>query len=158
MGKLSEHAIQRVSTPTWDRLRPQFLEMGRLLLGMSLDVNSEFISHYIKFMISTGPNSPPFAVVWLKNTKRLIIGMALPETYEAEEFGPSLPGTAYKGLTKYFTVEPGTAVPKGFSEWARLAYENVLSAMEVEESSPEEFWTVFDPRRYNAVKKQPRSA
>ena len=128
MGELPEQAIKRVSTPTWDRLRPQFMEIGRLLLGVSPDVNSEFFSHYIRFTACTAPNSPPYAAVWIKNTKRLIVGLALPETYEAEGLGPALPRTAYKGLAKYFAVEPGDAVPEGFSEWARLAYRNVLVA------------------------------
>ena len=128
MGELPEQAIKRVDASSWDRLRPQFTEMVRLLLDVSPDVNSEFISHHIKFTASTAPNSPPYAAVWIKNTKRLIVGLALPETYRAEGLGPALPGTRYKGLTKYFVVEPGSAVPEGFCEWARVAYENLLAA------------------------------
>jgi len=53
--------------------------------------------------------------------------VALPEDYEAEELGPALPGTIYKGLNKYFVVERGSAVPKGLAEWAKTAYQNALS-------------------------------
>jgi hypothetical protein len=58
----------------------------------------------------------------------LIVGLALPEDYEAEELGPALPGTMYKGLTKYFVVEQGGVVPRGLAEWAKTAYRNASSA------------------------------
>ena len=54
--------------------------------------------------------------------------MALPEAYEAEELGPALPGTVYKGLTKYLTVESGGVVSERFADWVRMAYQNVQSA------------------------------
>ena len=43
---------------------------------------------------------------------------------EADPLGPPLPKTAYKGLTKYFTVERGGMVPKRLAKWGRLAYRN----------------------------------
>ena len=111
------------------------MEMCQTLLGVSPDVSAEFISYYVKFTIGTAPDSPPYAAVWIKNTKRAIVGLALPESYQAEPLGRAFPGTAYKGLTKYFAVEPGSALPEGFREWARLAYENVSSATRETESS-----------------------
>ena len=51
--------------------------------------------------------------MWLKNSKRLIVGLALPEEYEAEGLGPRLPGTMYKGLNKYFVVERGGVGAEG---------------------------------------------
>ena len=61
----------------------------------------------------------------------MIVGLALPEEYEAEELGPALPGTMYKGLTKYFVVERDGAVPKGLAEWAKMAYQNALAELAV---------------------------
>ncbi len=52
----------------------------------------------------------------------------LPEDYEAAELGPALPGTMYRGLNKYFVVERDGAVPMGLAEWAKVAYQNALSA------------------------------
>ena len=57
----------------------------------------------------------------------MIVGLALPEDYDAEELGPAPPKMMYKGLHKYFVVERGSAVPKGLAEWAGLAYQNVFS-------------------------------
>ena len=104
------------------------MQIARSLLAVAPDADSELMTSYVKFTINTAPQSPVFAAVWLKNSKRLIVGLALPEDYEAEGLGPSLPGTMYKGLNKYFVVEQGSAVPKGFAEWVGLAYHNALSA------------------------------
>ena len=67
---------------------------------------------YVKFTVHAAPQSPVFAAIWLKSSKRLIVGLALPEEYEAEELGPAPPGTMYKGLDKYFVVERGGAMPR----------------------------------------------
>jgi len=64
----------------------------------------------------------------VKSSKRLIVGLALPEDCESEELGPALPGTLYRGLTKYFVVERGGVVPKSLALWAEMAYQNALSA------------------------------
>ena len=83
---------------------------------------------YVKFRIDSDLKSPVCAAVWFKSSKRLIVGLALPEDYEAEGLGPTLPGTMYKGLTKYLVVERNGTVPKGLAEWAKLAYQNAASA------------------------------
>ena len=129
MGALSARIIAKVSGPAWKPLCGQFLQMARLLLAASPDADSQLVSAYVKFTTNSDPQTRVFAAIWLKSSKRLIVGLALPEEYEAEELGPALPGTMYKGLTKYFVVERGSAVPKGFAEWAGLAYQNAMSAV-----------------------------
>ncbi len=138
MGELSQHTIAKVSGPAWESLRGQFLQIARLLLAVSRDADSELMTSYVKFTINTAPQSPVFAAIWLKSSKRLIVGLALPEECEAEELGPALPETTYKGLTKYFVVERGSAVPKGFAEWARVAYQNALSVPGVQTAARKE--------------------
>jgi hypothetical protein len=128
MGELSQHTIAKVSGPAWEQLRGQFMQISRLLLAASPDADSELMTSYVKFTVHTAPQSRVFAAIWLKSSKRLIVGLALPEEYDADELGPSLPGTMYKGLNKYFVVEHGGVVPKGLAEWAGLAYQNALSA------------------------------
>ena len=128
MGELSQRIIAKVSGPAWESLRGQFMQMAQLLLDVSPDANSEFLVTYVKFTTTGDSRSPTYAAVWLKNSKRLIVGLALPEEFDAQELGPALPGTAYKGLTKYFVVERSGTVPKGLAEWAGRAYQNALSA------------------------------
>ncbi len=127
MGILSQRILAKVSGPAWESLRGQFMQIARSLLAVSADAESELMTSYVKFTVHSDASNPVFAAVWLKNSKRLIVGLALPEDYEAEGLGPSLPGTMYKGLNKYFVVEQGSAVPKGFAEWAGLAYQNAVA-------------------------------
>jgi hypothetical protein len=128
MGPLSQRIIAKVSGPAWEQLRGQFMQISRLLLAVAPDADCELMTTYVKFTVHGDLQSPVYAAVWLKNSKRLIVGLSLPEEYETEELGPALPGTTYKGLTKYFVVERGSAVPKGLAEWAGMAYQNALSA------------------------------
>jgi hypothetical protein len=128
MGDLPQHVIAKVSGLAWEPLRAQFLKIGRLLMDVSSDTNCELFGSYVRFTASIAPKSQPHAAVWLKTNRRLIVGLALPEACEAEELGPAPPGTVYKGLTKYLTVERGGVVSESFADWARMAYQNVLSA------------------------------
>ena len=128
MGDLPQYVIAKVSGPAWEPLRGQFMEIGRLLMNVSSDTNCEWFGCYARFTASIAPKSQPFAAVWLKTNRRLIVGLALPEAYEAEELGPAPTGTVYKGLTKYLTVERDSAVPEQFADWTRMAYQNALSA------------------------------
>jgi hypothetical protein len=128
MGILSQRILAKVGGPAWESLRGQFVQVARSLLAVSPDADSELMTTYAKFTVHSDSGSPVFAAVWLKSSKRLVVGLALPEDYEAEGLGPAFPGTMYKGLNKYFVVEQGSAVPKGLAEWAGLAYQNALSA------------------------------
>ena len=127
MGILSQRIIAKVNGPAWEQIRGQFIQMARLLLAASPEANCELVSRYVKFTVHSDASSPVFAAIWLKSSKRLIVGLALPEEYEAEELGPALPGTMYKGLRKYFVVERGGVVPKGVAEWVKMAYKNALA-------------------------------
>jgi hypothetical protein len=138
MGDLSQRIIEKVSGPTWDQLRGQLMQVGRLLLAVSHDANSELMTSYVKFTINAAPQSPVYAALWFKNSKRLIVGLALPEEYEGQGLGPALPRNFYKGLNKYFVVERGSAVPKGLAGWAKTAYQNALSVAGIQLAAREE--------------------
>jgi hypothetical protein len=128
MGALSQRTIAKVSGPAWVQLNGHFMQIARLLLAVSPDADSKLLNSYVKFTTHSDPNSPVYAVVWLNNSKRLMVGLALPEEYDAQELGPAPLGTLYKGLNKYFVVERGGAVPEAVAEWAGLAYQNASSA------------------------------
>jgi hypothetical protein len=127
MGVLSQRIIAKVSGPAWEQLRGPFVQVGQLLMAVSPDAHSDLITTYVKFTINNNPQSPAFAAIWLKSSKRLVAGLALPEEYDSLELGPAPLGMTYKGLTKYFVVERGGVVPKGLAEWAGLAHQNVLA-------------------------------
>jgi hypothetical protein len=134
--ELSQHTIAKVSGPAWEQLRGPFIHIGRLLLSVSPTADSELFTTYVKFTINSDTKSPAYAAVWLKCSKRLIVGLALPADFEAEALVPALPGTMYKGLTKYFVVERGEKVPSSLGEWAKLAYQIVASGESVPATIP----------------------
>lgn len=125
--RLSEDAIQRVSGPSWQPLKQAFLDVSSLLLDVSPDVAGVLTTIYVKYQITSGPNSSIYAVVWLKNSKQIVIGLALPEDYESPVLGPAPSGMKYKGITKYFTIVPGDPVPVELADWATAAHTHVTS-------------------------------
>ena len=126
MGQLSQRIIAKVSGLAWDQLRGQFMQMAQLFLSVSPDADADLLTTYVKFTTNNDPKSPAYAAIWLKNSKRLVVGLALPEEYDAPELGPALPGTTYRGLTKYFVVERGNVAPKKLGEWAATAHQRAL--------------------------------
>ena len=128
MGILSQRIIAKVSGPAWEQIRGQFMQIARSLLAASSDPDSELMTSYVKFTISCEVGSPVYAALWFKSSKRLVVGLALPEDYDGQGLGPAPPKMTYKGLNKYFVVECGGVVPKGLAEWAKTAYQNALSA------------------------------
>ena len=128
MGALSQQIIAKLSRAAWEPLRGQFMQMARLLLAVSPDAHSTLMTSYVKFTTNSDANSPAYAAIWLKSSKQLVVGLGLPEDYEAEELGPAPLKMGYRGLNKYFVVEHANAVPKDFAVWAKTAYRRALSS------------------------------
>jgi hypothetical protein len=130
MGILSQKAIDKVSGPAWDQLREKFFTVSDQLLSVAPDSKGELTTIYVKFSIAGKPSSPVYAVVWVKTSKALTVGLALPEGYQDDELGPPPQGMRYKGLTKYFTITPADEVPGRLRELADVAYRHVVSQSE----------------------------
>ena len=122
--RLDEKAVQRVSGPAWEALRAVFFDASRVLLAVSPAATSELTTIYVKFCVSAAKKDV-YAVVWLKNSKQIIVGLALPEEVDSPLLGPPPQGTQYKGLTKYLTIRPGGAIPDALADWARFAFTSV---------------------------------
>lgn len=125
LQQLSDDALQKVSGPSWEPLRALFCDLSENLLSASPSARGELTTIYVKFQVAATPSSPVFAVVWLKSSKRLTVGLALPEGVESTMFGPAPRGMSYKGLTKYFSLEPGDCLPAPLKHWAKAAFETV---------------------------------
>jgi hypothetical protein len=122
MEGLDERAVKRVSGPAWESLKPAFMEISEKLLAVSPDAKSELTTIYVKYKPNAGALQV-FAVVWLKTSKKIVIGMSLPNDLESPRLGEGPQGTKYKGLTKYLTVTVDDPVPDELGEWAKIAYE-----------------------------------
>jgi hypothetical protein len=121
--RLDARAIDRVSGPAWEPLRDAFFHIGDILLAVSPETKSELTTIYVKFC-TTNAGTEVFAVVWLKSSKEIVVGLALPDDFESPHLAPPPKGTKYKGLTKYFVVHPGEQIPADLHHWANAAYRN----------------------------------
>lgn len=127
MGTLSERARQKVAGPAWDKLRNQFNRITHAILDVDSNAHGELTTVYVKFTIDSAPDSRVYAVVWVKSSKHLTLGLALPPGSDAVGLGPAPKGMAYRGVTRYITIGPGDRVPEDLPEWAAKAYEAVKS-------------------------------
>ena len=130
MGVLTQRLRDKLSTPRWKSLRDLFVQVGEAILEASPGAQGDLAGTYGKFTTSPHPTSAAYAVVWPKVSlpKRLIVGLALPEDFEAAGLGPPPERIFYQGLTKFLVIEEGQAFPEGLAGWAERAYEEALSS------------------------------
>jgi hypothetical protein len=114
MGTLSQEAIERVSGPAWTTLRPAFLDISEKLLAVAPEAVGSLTTIYVKYQVSAAPNANVFAVVWLKTAKNIVVGLSLPDDCKSPK---------YRGLTGYFQIKPGMAIPDELPKWAAKAYQ-----------------------------------
>ncbi|MEW7982968.1 MAG: hypothetical protein G8D58_10335 [gamma proteobacterium symbiont of Phacoides pectinatus] len=127
MGVLSPKVAEKIQGPSWNGLRDKFLGMCTTILDVSPSAVGELTTVYVKFTPVPGPNTPVYAVAWLKNSKKWIVGLALPEDVNAPVFVP--PPKRYAGLTRYFYVTPDDPIPAELKQWTELAYNNIMHSL-----------------------------
>jgi len=127
VGRLTDEAIAKVSGAVWEADRDKFMGMSESLLSVSPDAIGELTTIYVKFKVTDEIFGLVYAVAWIKNSKRWVVGLALPDDVKSRELGPTPPKHKYAGLTKFFTITPQNPIPVKLGEWAKLAYENVVA-------------------------------
>ena len=129
MGVLTQRVHDKLNTPRWMSLRDLFVQVSETILGVSPDVQGDWAGTYVKFTIGPHPASAAYAVMWPKVSafKRLVVGLALPEGFEAEGLGPPPEPIFYQRLTKFLVINEGCVIPEELSGWAKRAYEEALS-------------------------------
>ena len=138
MGALTQRTLDKLSTPKWKSLRALFVQVAKVVLEVSPDVQGDLAGTYVKFTTSQHPTSAAYAVVWLEVSapRRLIVGLTLPEDFEAAGLGAPPEPVFYQGLTKFLVTEEGQSIPKGLAGWAKRAYEEALSSEGKPDTSP----------------------
>ncbi len=119
MSRLDERAVERVSGPSWQALKPSVLEIGDSLLRVSRDAQSNLTTIYVKFERQDGS---VYAVMWIKKSTQVVVGMALPDGTEHGRLHEAPKGMTYPGLTRYFTVQVGENIPVELVDWARRSF------------------------------------
>lgn len=127
--RLDKRAMEKVSGPSWEPIRGKFYEISETLLSVSPDASSELTTIYVKYCPKS-PHSSVFAVAWIKTSKKIVVGLALPDDYDSDLLGGAPQGMTYKGLTKYFSISANDIVPEELGKWAKAAYENTLADVE----------------------------
>ncbi len=128
MERLDPRVIKRVNGKAWEGLRGQFDRISDALLAASPAARGELTTIYVKYVADEIGNQP-YAVVWLKNSKELVVGLALPEGYESPGLGPPMPGYKYAKLTRFLRITPNEVAPPEIARWALDSYAHVRSMM-----------------------------
>ncbi len=122
-------AVDRVSGPAWKTIRPHIDGVNAALLHVSPTARGELTRIYIKYTtVETGPQ--PFAVMWVRSSSEVVIGLALPADFCVGEITKPQKPIAYSGLTTYFCLTAKDELPVGIREWSRAAYTNSLRTCE----------------------------
>jgi len=122
--RLDPRAIEKMSGPAWHELRPSFDQLCEALLDVSSDAKGELTTIYIKFTAPETENQP-FAVLWIKKTTELTLGLALPDDLKAPQLAGPPKGCKYAGLTKYLVLRIGDDLPAEIQRWSKKAYDTV---------------------------------
>jgi len=129
MGLLTQRVHDKLDALQWKLIRDFLVRVSEVILEISSDAQGDLAGSYVKFATGSDPTSPVYAVVWPKMSlpKRVIVGLALPEDFEAEPLGPPPERIFYRGITKFVVILDDEAMPEGLSDWLKRAYEEAFS-------------------------------
>jgi len=126
LDRLDERANKRIAGPAWDGIRRQIEIIHRALVAVSPTASGELTTIYVKYSTrETG--TQPYAVLWIKKSTELILGLALPRGHNLDGITPFPSRLKYTGLTVYLRITPESEVPDVLRELARDAYAHLLS-------------------------------
>ncbi len=122
--RMDPRALERVSGPSWRKMRPLFDQVSGLLLSVSSTARGELTTIYVKFLDQeTRPQ--PYAVLWIKKASEMVLGLALPNEATAPYFTQAPRGCGYKGLTKYVAIHENDEIAPDLAGWVQVAYAHV---------------------------------
>ena len=125
--RLSDRAKQRVSGQSWDDLRQVFFAASNVLLGVCPTAVGVLTTIYVKYQVDASPDSAVFAVIWLKSSSQIVVGMALTSGTASPHLVKAPKSLSYKGLSGYLVLGPGSELPGEFAAWAQEAYLNATA-------------------------------
>jgi hypothetical protein len=123
MKGLDIRAAERISGPSWEHIRSLFGCIHKILVDTDECVSGSLTTIYVKYGLSDR-RAPPFAVVWIKKSTELIVGLALPSEFQCQELSEPFPGYIYSGLTRYIKFNTNSVLPDEFATWVNLAFHN----------------------------------
>ena len=122
--QLDQRAINKVSGPAWQNMRPTFDVLTDALLSVDATSRGELTTIYVKFT-SSETAGRPYAVLWLRKATELTLGLALPDGVESPLLVGAPRGCKYAGLTRYLVLRQGDGIPDSLAEWSRIAHDTM---------------------------------
>ena len=122
-----ERIMSKAHGQSWDAIREKVLNVNRYLQDVDASVTAVCLPKtiYIKYTVDDGSTSPVFAVMWFLTSKRCFVGLATPEKIQADNVFDAPKGMIYKGLTSYVQMTDNFVLSSDFSNWVKLAFDNV---------------------------------
>lgn len=124
--RLDPRAVSRISGDAWQSMRPVFDRLNDALLSASPTATGVLTTIYIKYA-SPETNAQPYAVVWVKKSTEIVVGLALPSDFRADGLVDAPRVYKYAGLTKYLVLGKGAELPPSFGDWVREAYFHICA-------------------------------
>lgn len=127
LERLDTRAVERVRGEAWDKIRRQLNSVHDALISVSPCAAGELTTIYIKYATpETGPQ--PFAVLWVKKSTELVLGLTLPADFASETVPFFSSSLKYTGLTRFLRFTPADEIPDSLKDLATAAYRNLLPA------------------------------
>lgn len=128
LESLDERGQKRLSGKAWHDIRPVVDQVHRALTEVSDEVSGELTTIYIKYT-SANTCGNPFAILWVKKSTEIILGLAMPEPIPVELSAAPAKNMIYNGITGYLKMAKDDLVPAELSEWAIAAYKNTIASL-----------------------------
>lgn len=121
--RLDPPAIDRIRGASWAAMRPYVEVVHEHLISVSPNSFGELTTIYVKYT-SAETGSNPYAVLWLRKSTEITLGLALDDIPDGLSEAPA--GCKYAGLTGFVILHAGDQIPGQLQCWARAAYEHAL--------------------------------
>jgi hypothetical protein len=124
MDRLDPDAISKVSGPAWRPLRAAFMQISETLLSVAPDVRGSLTTIYVKYCVQKAGGETTYAVVWIRKSSEIVVGLALPDGFSHPRLYPPPTNRKYAN-TAFFTVTESQGIPVELPEWANIAYRHI---------------------------------
>ena len=121
LERLDKRAVDRISGPAWDEIRAVITLAHSALVSPSAACSGELTTIYVKYGDALA-GTMPYAVMWIKKSSSIVIGLALPASIDVPSLASAPAGCKYAGLTRYLCLNAGDEVPAELASWAKEAY------------------------------------
>ena len=124
--RLDPRAIERISGKAWDGVRSHFASIHEAIIAASPSARGALTTIYIKYTSDeTGQN--PFAVLWVKSSAELVLGISLPDTASLPQSLLARSTPNYKNMTAFLRFTAADSVPNKLAGWLAESHKRIAA-------------------------------